>query len=74
MKLWNRIGDAMLERLVPAGKARGACISCTQPGQCSSATIESRCDAGRYSERCCLAGGACGSYSCGSWTYCGMNC
>lgn len=74
MKLWTRIGDALLERFVPSTRARGACISCIQPGHCSLARIETQCVADRYLERCCMAGGACGTYSCSSWTYCGMGC
>jgi hypothetical protein len=74
MSLFTRIGDAMLERLAPQTVARAACVSCSNPGGCSGATIEQGCFGGRYHERCCLYGGACGSYSCGAWRVCGGLC
>ncbi|MQY12892.1 hypothetical protein SRB5_30310 [Streptomyces sp. RB5] len=68
MSLLTKIGDAVLEKLVPEARAQAACVTCGT--NCASYKQYKCVDTVNYVRCCYAAGGACSAPYCGSWYYC----
>ncbi|MEU8526365.1 MULTISPECIES: hypothetical protein [Streptomyces] len=67
MSLFNKLGNAMLNRLAPEASATAGWSACTSCGEWL-ARYESRCAGSSLYARCCSP------YNCSEWFYCGPQC